>query len=745
MRILGFLFFSWTFLSASVYCQLGFEYDASIPVFKSGIQMQNPWAGGINYAQVSDLDFDFDGDMDLFIFDRSSNNIRIYIHENDGSGPYYRFEYAAENLFPDDIRYRAALVDYDGDGKKDLFSAGVGGMKVHRNIGNATDGLQWEVAKELLYTQYPSIYTNLYVSSSDIPAIVDVDLDGDIDILTFSLSGNHVEYHQNQSMDNYGVPDSLEFVLMNECWGKFTEDPNNNNIILNDPNAPCVGGNISDPESVDPLVGQRSVRHVGATLLALDYDNSGVQDLIIGDVSYTNLNLLINGGTAVNTDSPMISVDANFPSNTTGVDMEIFPAAFYVDVDFDNVKDLVVCPNAKNISENESSVMFYKNSGTNTNPNFIFQTPNYLQADMIEHGTGSIPVIVDIDEDGLEDLLVANLYRFLTGTQKETTIAYYKNTGTASNPEFTYIDYNYLNLNQSGFGFRLIPTFGDLDGDGDKDMLLGKEDGTLVYSENESVGNGCVFNTFQPNYTDNLGNIISVTNYSSPQLFDLNGDNLLDLIIGNKNGKIYYYENIGSSSVPSFELKNNNLGLVDVSGTSNGFAVPHFIRMDDTLHLLVGSENGTIYYYDSINNNLDTNQEFNLLDTKFLSLDVQQYAAPFTADLDGDSFLDLFVGQDLGGVYHFEVDTNSDASIYELSLIDFAIFPNPAETFFNVKFSEKVIGTLAIYDIQGKEYLARSIQSDHIQLSTESLSSGFYFVKFADQNGRVGLKKIIVK
>ena len=30
-----------------------------------------PWAGGLNYIQISDIDYDYDGDMDLLVFDRS--------------------------------------------------------------------------------------------------------------------------------------------------------------------------------------------------------------------------------------------------------------------------------------------------------------------------------------------------------------------------------------------------------------------------------------------------------------------------------------------------------------------------------------------------------------------------------------------------------------------------------------------------------------------------------------------------
>jgi hypothetical protein len=90
----------------------------------------------------------------------------------------------------------------------------------------------------LLYSDYVGSFSNLYVSSSDIPAYVDVDFDSDIDILTFSISGQRIEYHQNQSMELYGHNDSLVFVLKNECWGKFSEDPNNNSLILNDQTTP---------------------------------------------------------------------------------------------------------------------------------------------------------------------------------------------------------------------------------------------------------------------------------------------------------------------------------------------------------------------------------------------------------------------------------------------------------------------------------------------------------------------------
>ena len=98
---------------------------------------------------------------------------------------------------------------------------------------------------------------------------------------------------------------------------------------------------------------------------------------------------------------------------------------------------------------------------------------------MIEHGTGSIPVFCDIDNDGLTDMFVANFYAYKPTLLKESRIAYYKNTGTNTQPFFTLVDSDFLNFASSPYGLRIIPSFGDLDGDGKKDMILGFENGTI--------------------------------------------------------------------------------------------------------------------------------------------------------------------------------------------------------------------------------------------------------------------------
>ncbi len=713
--------------------QFNFEFTDEVIVRKGTDTLHNAWAGGLDYVQISSFDFDFDGDQDLFVFDRSQNNIRVFTQEIIGGVKKWVIVHDAYKKFPSDVIYRATMVDYDNDGRSDLFTYGIGGLKVYRNIGDNVNGIQWQLFKSIINSDYNGFTTNLYVASSDIPAIVDVDFDGDIDILTFHQGGQHVEYHKNMSMEMYGIPDSLVFVLKNECWGQFSENVNNNSVLLNDPNAPCNGlGSVPSPE-------KSSSKHAGSTLLALDYNNSGVMDLILGDVSYSNLILLINGGTSPNTDSPMISFDNSFPSNSLPADLFLFPAAFYLDVDFDGKKDLIVGANAKNVSENETSIMFYKNTGTNANPNFQFQTKSFLQNTMVEHGKGSIPVLHDFNNDGLKDLFVANLYRYKNNTQKESTIAWYKNTGTASAPVFTFIDHDFLNLSQKGFGLRLVPTFGDINGDGNEELIIGTEFGKLILFDY----NGSTFVNPQQNYADNNGNPISSGSFAFPQLFDLNNDGLLDLVIGNKTGEITYYKNIGTSTAPSFKFITSNLGGIDVSTQSpDGYSAPHFFRTNDTTYLFLGDFSGRFHYYNNIDDSLLTGGNFNEFSNNFLDVNVEAYSSFFVDDIDNDGYLNLFIGQDLGGLTQMEVDPNSSSSITELNQLFATVYPNPSTNSITIQVETSAKISATIIDINGKQILT-DVFSEKIQIDMSFFNKGVYFLQLISDDGISTTKKII--
>lgn len=729
--------------------QFNFEYDDSIGVRIGVDTLAHAWVGGLNYAQFSDIDIDFDGDLDLFVFDRSSDNIRIFTHENDGAGPYYKYLYRGKTQLPSDIRYRATAIDYNADGANDLFVYGVGGIKVYRNTGNAVNGNQWEVAKNLLYSDYSGTSLNLYVSSADIPAIVDVDNDGDIDVLTFHIGGQHMQYHKNISMETYGVPDSLEFVLKNECWGKFREDITTSVLYLNDNTGPC-SANVPNPEypsHPDDLKSKPSEsypKHSGSTVLAIDMDNSGVKDLILGDVAFSSMSLLINGGTDVNTNSAMISQDNAFPSNSLPVDLQLFPAAFWVDVDFDQKKDLIAAPNAKNVSQNEKCVLRYKNLGTNALPTFVFQENDFLQGEMIDHGTGSIPVFMDFNNDGLEDMFVTSFYRYKPVLDKECGISFYKNTGTASQPFFTFIDNDLLNLSTVQIGLRKVPTFGDLDGDGDKDMILSLENGSLSYYANTSVAPGITFANPVINMADNTGTVIATGAYATPQLFDMDKDGLLDLIIGKKTGELAYYRNTGSSSVPSFTLENDTLGNIDIATTSpDGYAAPHFFRHNDTTFLFLGSIDGKLHFYTDIDGHLTSGDTFSLYSDNFLDIDAGAYSSFWVNDIDNDGFLDLFIGQDLGGITHLEVKPGSTAGIDEtIKTMELNVFPNPTNGFIHAE-STSASFRIILTDLFGKIMQFDENFTFEKEIDLSSQPTGMYVLIAEDEQGNRSVKRVV--
>lgn len=720
-----------------------FEHSSELSVIRSGSPLKTPFAGGFNYVQVSDIDLDFDGDLDLILFDRTNDNILGFRNELINGVRTYVPIRNIRYQFPSDLRYRVQLVDYDGDGRKDIFTYGIGGIKVYKNTGSASTGLQWELASNLLYTQFPNGPNNLYVSSSDLPAIVDIEGDGDLDILTFNIGGLHLEYHQNQSQELYGHSDSLVFELKNECWGKFGEDANNSSVILNDPNSPCTGGTVSDPELKG---GINAKKHSGSTILALDLNSNGVMDLILGDVSSPTLTRLMNGGTAPNTNSAMVSVEYNYPSNSTSLNLEAFPGAFFLDVDFDGIKDLVVGANAKNVSENSSSLWMYKNTGTNTTPNFVFQTASFLQKEMMDHGTGSIPVFFDQNNDGKEDLLVANFFQYKAVQDKESKIAVYRNTNTH---EITFLDDDFLNLSQNNLGLRSIPTFADLNGDGKKDMVLCTENGSVRYYQNTSGSSGNASFSSPTTIIETGGNAINEGTYPFPQLFDLDGDGLTDLIIGKKTGELIFFKNTGTVSSPAFTKTNEKLGNIDVGTTQpDGFPAPHFFRHNDTTYLFLGSVQGKLAFYKDIDGNIATNQSFVLHSDDFLQLDVKGYSSFFVNDIDNDGYLDLFVGTDLGGIFHLEVDPNSNSGLLELEQVEILLSPNPSNGEFQLSSTNGNILTksLQLFDLLGKIHpLIVNPKGTAISVQLDSTAKGVFFLTGETVNGQTFSQKIIVQ
>lgn len=737
------IIFSCISLSAQQYEDFGFQRDLSVKV-KDSLQnyLKNPWAGGLNSCQFSQIDLNMDGIKDLFIFDRNSSKIITFL--NNGTAGTVDYTYAPQYIrcFPV-FHDWVILLDYNGDGLEDIFTYGSGGIAVYNNISAGSSYPEFAFVTDMIKSQQGPNHTNILVTSVEFPGIADMDNDGDIDILTFFGLGSYIVFHRNMSMELYGVPDSLKFDLYEYCWGKIAESPADNKISLN----------ITCPYKSGADIGGNGAKHTGSTMLATDLNGDGLKDLLLADVGYPGIIKLTNGGTL--TDAFIISQDTLFPSNSLSVNLISMPVPALIDVNNDGKKDLIVSPfeGGSNVSENLKSCWYYKNSGTNNIPVFDYQYNNFLQKEMIETGAGAYPVLYDYNADGLPDLFIGNYgirdssyyyYGNLTSTYT-SRIALYKNTGTAASPEFSFVTNDFADISQRKLN-GVIPAFGDIDGDGVSEMIIGKSDGSLDYYEN-SAGYGEPMNMTlsQQNYQN-----INVGKFSAPQLTDLDGDALPDLVIGEMKGNLNYYRNTGSAANPQFSLITDSLGGVDVvkHNISNyGYSAPCFFRDSaNHLKLFVGSESGNIYYYKNIENNLTGH--FTLEDSVFLYIYDGSRCGVAVGNLNGDNFPDMITGNFSGGVSYYKgvfPPVSGISEYYTNDEINFVVFPNPADDKLFIKlpgnFLKEKTG-LKIYNMLGEPVYRNIIyEGGKININLAGMSEGIYFISLSMNDNITGKEK----
>ena len=212
-----------------------------------------------------------------------------------------------------------------------------------------------------------------------------------------------------------------------------------------------------------------------------------------------------------------------------------------------------------------------------------------------------------------------------------------------------------------------IPSFLDADGDGDMDVFLG-EYGTfkLIYLENTDRTDEVQFT--EQDATFNPWHGINVGSHTVVALVDLDSDGDADAVVGNNNGHILYFLNIGDSPTDSvFEQQIGGNGINPFHGIDVGMgAVPSFMDDDgDTdMDMYVGSNAGDIFYYKNVGSvtnpvfekQEDANSPFSSIDvsgsahTKIYG--VMSYPCP--VDLNNDGLMDMLVGNWIGDVLFFK-------------------------------------------------------------------------------------------
>lgn len=706
--------------------------------------LKNPLTGGMNAPQFSAVDLNGDGILDLHIFDRIGEVHNTFINGGAVGETDYTFAPEYRDNFPTCVNW-VALRDYDGDGAYDIFthheSDDAEGIRVFK--GKFTAGkLDFN---EVIFNQnfpeniltFPSATgetTSIYVGGIDYPDFNDVDNDGDLDILTFGQRGDHLFYYQNQSAEQGFGADSLIFILADNCWGRFQEMDSSEEITLGENPDDCPEG----------LVGNVDNRHQGSSLLSYDQDGDGDKELIIGDVTNAYFFKLKNDG---DTQSAFMSEqDLRFPANSRAVNIPYFPAAFILDLDNDGAKDLVACPNQRNSTLDYHTAWFYKNTGDDSNKIFEQQQTDFLVDEMVDFGTGSAPAFADVTGDGLLDLVVGNFSYFEEDGSRDAYLFLFENTGTATQPTFELTDDNWLDFNRfskhpDSFAWAFCPTFGDLDADGDLDLLVGERFGRLIYAENTAgAGNPMTFASPLLGWQS-----IEIGLNAKPQIVDLNRDSLPDLVIGERRGKINYFPNIGTARRPAFhpmtdEAPNNSqLGKIrQTNAALIGNLAPVVLDQGNDFKIIAGWEGGNMLVFENIENNLAG--EFSTTNDFWGEIFEGAQSTPAIADLTDDGFLEMIIGNKRGGLSFFKTDLKSKNSVSakdKNSEKKLSLYPNPTGDILILELKNSVAASaeISIFNTAGQTVFQQKNNSSIERLDLSDLPSGIYFCRVSSKNG----------
>jgi len=770
----------------------------------------NPFTGGLNNPTFFNVDFNGDSIQDLYIFDREAGENQFLLFQGAGKKSIsYRYAPQYHYAFPQQASKWVEFADYNKDGLPDLFTSSYSCntcVQVNKNTSyqDKSSGkyiTQFKKVTDTLF-YYDSIgsRTPIGIANSSNPQFIDVDKDGDLDILAWDLGFTSIQFFRNRGKGQ----DSLSFWFTKGCWGYFTEFlPHfyqNFSCELNSNHQPVHYDNTYDPDSAYKKL-HSSGQHGAFSLCAFDVDCDGDIDLLLGDGFNDSLAFIENGnivrgqkynGNGFDTMINLHPTNQQYPIGAPCV-IATMPTPSLVDINNDSLNDLVIAagqPTGKDsfVTDRIHNIWYYYNSGNKPSSpngasnNFDLVTKDFLQNTMIDWGINSAPCFIDVDNDGRKDLIVA--VKDGGAVNGFSHLVLYLNKPGKTPGAKPYLLYNtddYLGFSKLSKNINWpVPAAYLNSKDGKSDLLVGNDSGQVMYfkSEGSIGGNPANFHlsTSALKYISHPSGKLMPINVgganSSPTAADINGDGKMDLIIGSNYGNICYYKCLGylpgSDNVPYFDSVTISFGGLNATTSGEYQTAPCVADMDKDgkLDMLLGDEIGNLWYFhdfDTINPLIEKNKILvwdngaNKVDSnKTLST----YIIPAIADLDNDTFPDIILGCRRGGLIFLASANNGFESLRNSAAeapiappkIGVVLFPNPAKNMVTLEYNnpeKQQNGTVVVTDILGRQVLLHSFELRNGKgdepISTKEFANGIYIVALYSADQLVFSNKLIIE
>ncbi|MGD1920754.1 MAG: calcium-binding protein, partial [Pleurocapsa sp.] len=405
------------------------------------------------------------------------------------------------------------------------------------------------------------------VGGSSSPSFADLDNDSDLDALIGSSDGT-IKYYENTGstsspafIERTGTGNPLDGEDINSSAHPELVDldgDGDSDVVIGNSNAGDIRYFINDnaaPEFINPLVDKTGTDSpfnnidVGtkSSPSFADLDDDGDPDLIVGKGDGT-VSYFRNTGTSTN---PIYTEQTNNPFD--GIDVGDTSTPSFADLDGDGKLDAI-------IGSADGSLNYYQNTGDVNNPAFSLVTGTDSPVNGISATSDSSPTFVDLDNDGDLDLVLGNDTFYLK---------YYENTGNSSNSTFVERTSTDNPFNNQPVGEKSNASFADIDNDGDLDALVGRgSHGEMSYLENTGSNNNPAFVLMLDD--GHPLNDVDLGTATSPSFVDVDGDDDLEAVVGESNGTFYYFLN----QTPKYSLTTIEENETNPPGDKVGNIIP---------------------------------------------------------------------------------------------------------------------------------------------------------------------------